>query len=177
MNWFIGRQICENERNGHPWSWHKPTSKCRCEATPDSKVHGANMGPTWVLSAPDGPHVGPWTLLSVVLVNFYIQQMVQIGQDMSVHSRDLYLVTPTLASSKNFQYLSRAEEIFTKTTNWTNQGHQIPYHPKDRGHQCPTFTRHRPASSRPTWKFAGPIKLLCQENCDPSQYKDAILPV
>ena len=26
---------------------------------PDSKVHVANMGPTWVLSAPDGPHVGP----------------------------------------------------------------------------------------------------------------------
>ena len=26
---------------------------------PESKVHGANMGPTWVLSAPDGPHVGP----------------------------------------------------------------------------------------------------------------------
>ena len=26
---------------------------------PDSKVHGANMGPTWVLSAPRGPHVGP----------------------------------------------------------------------------------------------------------------------
>ena len=24
--------------------------------SPDSKVHGANMGPTWVLSAPDGPH-------------------------------------------------------------------------------------------------------------------------
>ena len=32
-------------------------------AIPDSKVHGANMGPIWVLSAPDGPHVGPWTLL------------------------------------------------------------------------------------------------------------------
>ena len=26
---------------------------------PDSKVHAANMGPTWVLSSPDGPHVGP----------------------------------------------------------------------------------------------------------------------
>ena len=25
----------------------------------DSKVHGANMGPIWVLSAPDGPHVDP----------------------------------------------------------------------------------------------------------------------
>ena len=29
---------------------------------PDSKVHGDNMGPTWVLSAPDGPHVGPQNL-------------------------------------------------------------------------------------------------------------------
>ena len=29
---------------------------------PDSKVHGANMGPTWVLSVPDGPHVGPMNL-------------------------------------------------------------------------------------------------------------------
>ena len=29
---------------------------------PDSKVHGANMGPTWILSAPDGPHVGPMSL-------------------------------------------------------------------------------------------------------------------
>ena len=29
---------------------------------PDSKVHGANVGPTWVLSAPDGPHDGPMNL-------------------------------------------------------------------------------------------------------------------
>ena len=29
---------------------------------PDSKVLGANMGPTWVLSAPDGPRVGPMNL-------------------------------------------------------------------------------------------------------------------
>ena len=29
---------------------------------PGSKVYGANMGPTWVLSAPDGPHVGPTNL-------------------------------------------------------------------------------------------------------------------
>ena len=27
--------------------------------SPDSKVHGTNMGPTWVLSAQDGPHVSP----------------------------------------------------------------------------------------------------------------------
>ena len=29
---------------------------------PDSNVHGAYMGPFWVLSAPDGPHVGPMNL-------------------------------------------------------------------------------------------------------------------
>ena len=29
---------------------------------PDNKVHGANMGPTGVLSAPDGPHVVPRNL-------------------------------------------------------------------------------------------------------------------
>ena len=31
-------------------------------ADPDSKAHGANMGPTWVLSAPGGPHAGPMNL-------------------------------------------------------------------------------------------------------------------
>ena len=33
---------------------------------PESKVHGANMGPTCVLSAPDGPHVGPRTVVNTV---------------------------------------------------------------------------------------------------------------
>ena len=32
------------------------------EHYPDSKVHGANMGPIWVLSAPDAPHVDPMNL-------------------------------------------------------------------------------------------------------------------
>ena len=37
---------------------------------PDSKVHGANMGPTWVLSAPDGPMLAPWTLLSGMITTW-----------------------------------------------------------------------------------------------------------
>ena len=44
---------------------------------PESKVHGANVGHTWVLSAPDGPHVASWTLLSGM---FYV-----------VHSNELFL--------------------------------------------------------------------------------------
>ena len=37
-------------------------SPLKARTHPDSKVHGANMGPTWVLSAPDGPMLAPWTL-------------------------------------------------------------------------------------------------------------------
>ena len=28
----------------------------------ENKIHGANMGPIWVLSASNGPHVGPMNL-------------------------------------------------------------------------------------------------------------------
>ena len=31
----------------------------RWQVYPDSKVHGANMGPIWGRQDPDGPHVGP----------------------------------------------------------------------------------------------------------------------
>ena len=41
---------------------------------PDSKVHVAHMGPTWVLLAPGGSHVGPMNLAIrvgfVYLANF-----------------------------------------------------------------------------------------------------------
>ena len=37
---------------------------------PDSKDHGANMGPTWVLPAPGGPHIGPMNL--AIRVVFWI---------------------------------------------------------------------------------------------------------
>ena len=32
--------------------------------TPQIARFMGHMGPTWVLSAPDGPHLAPWTLLS-----------------------------------------------------------------------------------------------------------------
>ena len=48
---------------------------------PDSKVRGANMGPTWVLSAPDGPHVGPMNL--VIRVCFQPTEMVEASKPSS----------------------------------------------------------------------------------------------
>ena len=52
------------------FGWHSsiicqtPMAVCGTviEIIPDSKIHRANMGPTWVLSAPDGPHVGSLNL-------------------------------------------------------------------------------------------------------------------
>ena len=35
---------------------------------PDSQVHGANMGPTWVRQDPGGPHVGPMNLATSVYI-------------------------------------------------------------------------------------------------------------
>ena len=46
------RQFCLGLNVKLKWKYHNPYSK----------VHGANMWPTWVLSAPDGPHVGPTNL-------------------------------------------------------------------------------------------------------------------
>ena len=46
---------------------------------PDSKFHGANMGPTWVLSAPEGPHVGPRNL--AIRVTKQWQIIIMLFQD------------------------------------------------------------------------------------------------
>ena len=44
------------------WKTYKMVIPAKSKPCPDSKVQGANTGPTWVLSAPDGPHVGPMNL-------------------------------------------------------------------------------------------------------------------
>ena len=36
----------------------------------------ANMGPTWVLSAPDGPHVGPMNLAVRVVIGSHLTQSI-----------------------------------------------------------------------------------------------------
>ena len=46
---------------------------------PDSKVHGTNMGPTWVLSAPDGPRVAPMNLAIRDITNTAITDFLAIN--------------------------------------------------------------------------------------------------
>ena len=52
-----------------PLSMSRTLNRPRCSLSfvpgkpiPDSKVHGANMGPMWGRQDPDGPHVGPMIL-------------------------------------------------------------------------------------------------------------------
>ena len=45
---------------------------------PDSKVHGANMGPTWVLSDPDEPHVVSMNL-AIRVAQWYVEWLVSFS--------------------------------------------------------------------------------------------------
>ena len=65
---------------------------------PVSKVHGANMGPTWVLSVPDGPHDGPMNLaiweeklFCDITYGVYCRQYVEIHCSLSKFRRALIL--------------------------------------------------------------------------------------
>ena len=66
--WNVITHPCPNFNDGLT----KPPLKLgHIDEYPDSKVHGANMGPTWVLSAPDGPHVGPMNLAIRVITSHH----------------------------------------------------------------------------------------------------------
>ena len=58
---YPGRNSIANALELRP-SCTNPSISGYAVTSPDSKVHGTNMGPTWVLSAPDGPHIGPMNL-------------------------------------------------------------------------------------------------------------------
>ena len=58
---------------------------------PNSKVHGANMEPTWVLPAPDGPHVGPMNL--AIRVHNICVSLVPANMNVIVHiDEPIYLL-------------------------------------------------------------------------------------
>ena len=54
----------------------------RIDNYPDSKVHGVNMGPTWNLWAPDGPHVGPMNLAIKVLTTTMFRRIWLLTRDL-----------------------------------------------------------------------------------------------
>ena len=67
----------------------KPHSSPVRKLCPDSKVHGANMGLSWVLSAPDGSHVGPMNL--TIRVIYFLPQ--SLHWYMKYHVRLYWVIT------------------------------------------------------------------------------------
>ena len=68
MWWLeIGPQLCKSPESSellirrYSYSVFSPNVNSDSN-NPDSKVHGANMGPSWGLSSPGGPYVGPMNL-------------------------------------------------------------------------------------------------------------------
>ena len=76
-------------------AWCHQTTKhnlSQCWPCSASKVHGANMRPTWVLSAPDGPHVGPMNLAIRVFMSPYgITRPPWCNHCMAWHTSIMYL--------------------------------------------------------------------------------------
>ena len=56
---------------------------------PDSKVHGANMGPTWVLTGPDEPHVGPMNLAIREVLGHACHIWSSLGLKSSAHNHSI----------------------------------------------------------------------------------------
>ena len=70
----ISRNICISDKYQN-----KQSNKSQQYNNPDSKVHVDHMGPTWVLSAPDGPHVGPMNLaIREVLSGSHVQELCNV---------------------------------------------------------------------------------------------------
>ena len=61
---------------------------------PDSKVYGANMGPTLVLLAPGGPHVGPMNIaINITVRGIAVAAIIFILTDVIKRSNSLIYVS------------------------------------------------------------------------------------
>ena len=76
---------------------------------PDSKVHGANMGSTWVLSAPDGPHVGPMNLaIRACTKGWYIIKISIYLYYFIINSTMGHKINPSLTKSQqSYHYIHK----------------------------------------------------------------------
>ena len=65
---------------------------------PDSKVHGANMGPTWVRQDPGGPHVGLMNLAIWASTIYIPPHKTSSAQNMFIYTCFLqYYIKPLCA--------------------------------------------------------------------------------
>ena len=84
-----------------PWTLLSGTPCMMNEYFPDSKVHRANMGPRWVLSAPDGPHVCPMNLAIRVVFHGDVCQLPATFQCLDItEDANICFIFPKIESSR-----------------------------------------------------------------------------
>ena len=125
---FLLAWICMGHKlshNLHPWlSTHLNTSHSydMCERTctvrysmhypirtPESKVHGANMGPIWGRQGGrGGPHVGP--------MNFVIWDVGGSNKNICVLTLCVFNLNPTVCLMKTWKILNRYQCLFVTNT-------------------------------------------------------------
>ena len=88
--------------------------------SPDNKVHGASMGPTWVLSAPDEPHVGPVNLAIRVQTNLMSKLWLQTTDVFATFWTPLLLVfsRSSKLALKSVCFASWLIWKLTRSTTW-----------------------------------------------------------
>ena len=82
------------------------------QAYPDSKVYGDNMGPTWVLLAPDGPHVGAINLA----IRVSPRGQLRLGCD------PLYLTPYVVYGWQKYSKCTRKDDFLAKKCVYTLNG-------------------------------------------------------
>ena len=90
--------------------WHK--GPVLLETIPYSNVHGANRGPTWVLSAPDGPYVGPMNLAirDAMPSSYTISQRSNNSSPKCLH-REVFLMIYEIPNGQIFPYMNMEMKI------------------------------------------------------------------
>ena len=104
-------------------------SKGRSCNNPDSKVHGANMGPTWVPLAPDGPHVGSINLAIKEMHDFIKSSLsVAFKSPDSKPEYFMYARPQQICTTKNHVLINCSEDNFVNN----EKHHKLAYY-------CPTL--------------------------------------
>ena len=132
---------------------------------PDSKVHGANMGSTWVLSVPDGPHVGPMNLAIRVAAGSVEDKPGEPTRikDCLKHKIYIYMFSWTILMLKPKLYTGRTRSLAWLITIssqgwWRHQWRHLPHSwPFVRGIlRSPVNSPHRGQ-----WRGALKFSLIC----------------
>ena len=97
---------------------------------PDSKVHGANMGPNWVLSVPDGHHVGTTNL--AIRVHAVVRFRTFMGPNwytiVVLPSVYHHIRLATIIKVVNYHHTSIHQQLRPITPNYTDFAQRIIFH-------------------------------------------------